>query len=43
MTEDPIIFAVRTRFYYKGPRIETLTKEQLLDLLRKILKKEIFK
>lgn len=40
---EPIIFAIKTQFYYKGPKIETLSKEQLLDLLRKILKKEVFK
>lgn len=41
--EDPIIFAVRQRFYYKGAKIETLTRDQLLALLTKILKKEVLK
>jgi hypothetical protein len=41
--DDPIVFAVRGQFYYKNTKIENLTREQLLEVLRKILKKEVFK
>jgi len=40
---EPIIFGVCVDFYHYGKKIETLTRNQLLELLRKILKKEVLK
>lgn len=40
---DEIVFSVRTVFHYKGARLETLSRQQLIDLIRKLLRSEIFK
>ncbi len=40
---DPIVFAVKGQYYYQGSKIEDLTKDELLAVLRKVLQKQVFK
>lgn len=41
--DDITVFAIKATYYYKGPKIDTLNRDQLLALLKKVLKKETLK
>lgn len=43
LPNDMIVFQVKGVYFYKGVKLEDLTKEQLISVLRKVLKSETLK